>query len=440
MPSRISLPVLLAAPLVLAWAGPSVRGDFIALRNGGEIRGELLADAKAKNAGPLVSIRTLSGAIVSVDREEVDDVVRRRMVLEEYETLRRSADDTLEAQWELAEWCRTKNLSKERQGHLTRVVELDPDHLRAHRALGHVHDAKGRWVTRDELMAARGFVKYRGRYVLPQELQTLIENERVSEAEKTWFKRVRMWHGWLDGDRPERRIDAVAQLRSIKDPDAVPALARSFKTAEVEEQRLMYVEILGKMTGDKPIQSLVLQSLWDESRFVREASVRGVRTKDVSKALPYYLRALKNSVNVVVNRAGDALGELGDQSVIPQLIEALVTRHTYTVLVPEPPPGVPTDGSNMVPVGTQVLPPQIELLLATGRIPAAVVQPYPGTGPRMREVEINRDEENIGVLTALTLLTGENLGYDEPAWRHWYNLKRNGAMTPAPRKRKSLGQ
>ena len=425
-----------AALLVVIGSRPA-RCDFIALRNGGEIRGELLTDPRARNAGELVSIRTLSGAVVTVEKQQVDDVVRRRMVLEEYETLRRAAADTLAAQWELAEWCRAKNLSKERLVHLARVVEIDPDHVQAHRGLGHVRDAKGRWATRDEVMAGRGFVKYRGRYVLPQELQLILAEERVSEAEKSWFKRVRMWHGWLDGERQERRIEAVAQLRAIKDPDAVPALARSLKTDENEEHRLMFVDVLGQMTGDKPIKSLVLQSLWDESRVVRETSIRGIQGRDITKALPFYLRALKNSFNVVVNRAGDALGALGNESVIPQLIDALVTRHTYTVLVPIPPPGVPTDGSNMVPVGTQVLPPQMELLLATGRIPAAIVQPYPGMGPRMREETIERDEENIGVLTALTLLTGENLGYDEPAWRKWYNAKRNGGQTPA-RKRKSL--
>ncbi len=439
MRSRVIPAAVLALVAMVATSAGTARGDLIALRNGGEVRGELLPDSRGKNTGDLISIRTLTGAIVSVGKDDVEDVVRRRPVLEEYETRRRSTSDTVDDQWELAEWCRTRSLAKERQVHLQRVVELDPEHERAHRGLGHIRDAKKRWVTRDQMMAARGFVKYRGKYVLPQELETLLQEEKVSEAEKAWFKRVRMWHGWLDGERPERRIDAVTELRRIHDPDAVPALARSFKAAENEEHRQMYVEILAKITGDKPIQSLVLQSLWDESRTVRETSVRGLLGRDVSKALPLYLRALKNSVNLVVNRAGEALGVIGNESVVPNLIEALVTKHTYTMLVPEPPPGLPTDGSGMVPVGTQVLPPNIELLLATGRIPGAIIQQYPPVGPRVREVTVEKDEENIGVLNALALLTGENMGYDEPAWRRWYNAHRNGTTPPTPRKRqKSL--
>ena len=35
------------------------------------------------------------------------------------------------------------------------------------------------------------------------------------------------------------------------------------------------------------------------------------------------------------------------------------------------------------------------------------------------------------------IVPGENLGYDEPAWRRWYNAHRNGGT---PRKQRSLSQ
>src|SRR5262245_43899002 len=97
----------------LLFAGAQSRADSIALLNGGEIRGELLADAKTAARDPTVVIRTLSGATVSVVREEISAVVRRRPVLEEYETRRRRISDTVAGQWELAEWCRQNSLSKE---------------------------------------------------------------------------------------------------------------------------------------------------------------------------------------------------------------------------------------------------------------------------------------------------------------------------------------
>jgi hypothetical protein len=353
------------------------------------------------------------------------------VVVEEYETRRRALDDTVEAHWDLAEWCRQKSLAKERETHLLRVTELDPEHTQAHRALGHIRH-KGKWASRDEVMTGRGFVKYKGKYVLPQELEMILKEERVSDAERAWFRRVRTLHTWLDGDHAERQSEALAALRSIKEPDAVSALSRSFKAVPNEPQRLLYVEILSHIEGERPLQPLILQSLWDESQDVRKAAIRGVRHKDVDKALPAYLRGLKNGLNLIVNRAGAALGELGNQTVVPNLIDALVTRHSYTILVPDPATSFRTDGTMAGP-GQPVLPPEIELMLAAGQLPYGVqVQQFSAAPPRMKEVPIEKDEENPSVLDALTTLTGEDFGYDEPAWRRWFNAHQNLKRAQAP--------
>src|SRR5258708_7275522 len=145
-PIAVSLPLRWAVGIgIVLGASLSLRAraaqaDYIMLRNGGEIRGELLSEssragAKSKSRpdrGEIVSIRMLSGALVAVGQGDVAAVVRRRMVVEEYETLRRAAPDTLEAQWDLAEWCRQKSLGKERETHLRAVVALDPENAAEH--------------------------------------------------------------------------------------------------------------------------------------------------------------------------------------------------------------------------------------------------------------------------------------------------------------------
>jgi hypothetical protein len=432
---------LIVANLVLGTRGASA--DYITLRSGGEIRGELLSDPnRAETKGKsrigalveFVSIRTLSGAMVAVDKDEVESVVRRKIVVEEYESLRRSCPNTVEAQWDLAEWCRQKSLAKERLSHLHAVVSLDPDHVAAHRGLGHIKDRQGRWATHDEVMISRGYIKHKGKYVLPQELELIQQDERVTEAEKGWFKRVRMWHGWLDSDRPDRQADALTQLKAVQDPDAVPALTRYFKAVPNEEQRMLYVEILTRIIGDKPVRSLVQQSLWDESKAIRGAAIAGVLRKDAGKAVPDYLRALKHGLNFIVNRAGDALGQLGNDAVLPQLINALVTRHVYTELVPDGGTGVTTSGG-MAPVGQSNLPPNVDILLSTGQLPQGVRVDYPATPVRMKEITYEKDEQNPSVLGALSLLTGQDFAFDEAAWRRWYNTQRNsgGAKKKKPK-------
>jgi PBS lyase HEAT-like repeat len=423
------LPALVVGLAIsLAGRAAPARADLILLRTGGEIRGELLSEAgssvtKSKIRRDTLTMRTISGATVSVGESEVESVVRRRLVVEDYETLRRATPDTAQAQWDLAEWCRQKSLGKERETHLRKVVELDPEHTAAHRALGHVRH-QGQWASHEEIMISRGFVKYKGKFLLPQEIELIQQDERVSEAEKGWFKRVKMWQGWLDSDRPDRRAEGLAQLQAIHDPDAVPALARTFKALPEPDQRMLYVEILSKILGDKPVQSLVLQSLWDESELIRNAAVQGIRGKDVSKSVPFYLRALKNGLNLIVNRAGNALGQLGSDAVVPQLIDALVTRHVYTELVPDG--GIRSD-MTQAPGGQPDLPANIELLLAAGQLPYGARVQYPLAPVRMKEITYEKDEQNSSVLAALNLLTGENFGFDEPTWHRWYNAQHNSS-------------
>jgi hypothetical protein len=421
--------VRLAAALLLSLLPHAVRADSIELTTGGVLRGELLGDPAAIEKSQTLTLRTLSGATVTIDRAQVLSVVRRRKVLEEYETRRRHAPDTLDGQWELAEWCRERNLPRQRAVHLARVIEFDPDHARARRVLGYTWH-EGRWTTHDDLMTARGYVRHKGRYVLPQELELLLEEQRETESERAWFKRVRLWKSWLDNESLERQAAGAASLRSIADPDAVRALARTLKDEEIEGHRILYVGVLARIAGEKPIEPLIRQSLYDESRLVRDAAVSGVRGKDVTKVLPTYLRALKNEQNAVVNRAGSALAALGDESVVPQLIEALVTRHRYRVQVPiNEPFGFRSDGgmvSNAPP-----LPRDIAVMLATGQLPYGVrieyVQP-PGVPLRMKTATVHRDEQNPSVLSALGVLTGQNLGYDEKAWKSWYAAHQSGTL------------
>jgi len=399
--------------------------DCITLRTGGEIRGDLLLNAKTAASGPEIAIRSLSGATVLVGRKEIARVIRRRPLVEEYETRRRGAADSVAGQWEVAEWCREKSLSKERLAHLQRVVELDPEHVPAHRGLGHVRQ-QGRWMTPNEQMAARGLVKHKGKQILPQELEVTREKERVSESEKSWLRRVKQWQAWLADDRPERKSVALARLNEIRDPDALSAVTRLFRTDPEEARRLLYVTILSRIEGDRPVVHLAVQSIVDDSQAVREAAISAVRRKDVARALPIYQRALKNPLNLIVNRAGAALGQLGNDGMIPYLIEALVTRHGYRALAHDDNLQVFTDGPDMSsPV---VVAPSVDLAVSGGRMPVVVPNSEPPSvdfDDDRIEVEVEKDEENPSVLSALTLLTGQNLGYDVPAWRNWFNDRMN---------------
>lgn len=418
------LPVALLGVFLLCQS--RLLADMAVLSNGGEVRGEFVDDRFNHKTADL-QIRTVSGAVLVFPRSEVTSVTRRRLAYEEYEVRRRNVADTLEAQWDLAEWCRANDLRDRRQSHLKRVLDFNPEHLEARRLLGYKR-VDGEWKTQDEIMAARGYVKYKGRYVLPQELELIAQEQKESEAEKGWYKKVRLWHAWLTDGRPDKQNEGLANLRGIRDPNAIPALYKTLAGDKNEDLRLIFVGILANIQDERALGPLVNQSLQDESADVRHAAVKGVARQGVEKAIPFYVQSLKNDLNQIVNRAAYALGELARKedlpNVAPQLINALVTTHRYKVKVLDPNQGISirSDGSMVTP-GFAAIPPDISLMLATGQLPYGVqvneVLP-PGLPPRTKLVTVKKEISNMPVLEALKKLTRQDFRHDVDAWRNWW--------------------
>ena len=178
-------------------------GDLIKLKNGGELRGQIRGGTAGFRADPLV-IETLTGGVVSVARKDTQFVTKRPLKVEVYETRAKKTPRTLEAQWKLAEWCRQESLSQQRKTHLRVILELEPDHRTARLALGY-SKYDGKWMTRDEWNKSRGLVKYKGRYITPEELALLKGNEKVLAREREWFRKVRLWKRWLSARNADRR-------------------------------------------------------------------------------------------------------------------------------------------------------------------------------------------------------------------------------------------
>lgn len=413
------------APTGAAW------GDLIKLKNGGELRGRIQQRRTGPAENQPTTIRTLSGALVVVDPAEIEFVTRRSLKVEHYESRARATPDTVEDQWELAEWCRRNRLTTQRDEHLERVVELAPDHEEAHRALGHMLQ-DGEWTSRDAIMKAQGYVKYRGRYVSAQELESIEENESEREAEYQWYKKIRLWYGWLD--RADRQGQGEAKLLGVDHPDAVRALAQFFAEEKDVARRSMYVDILSRIPGDKSVEALVRQSLNDPESHIRQAAFEGLSADQFDVAYQYYLEALSDENNMVLQRAASALGDIANMQAIPHLIDALVTTHRYRVQIRDTTKTIAFGADGSFRMGAQpiVLPPEIELGLRTGQFPNGVV--YIDNSPRAptRTVTIKQEHENSEVRRALRKLTGQNFGYDRRDWALWWaSQKQAGVAAPA---------
>ncbi len=410
------------------------RADVITLKNGGEIRGLIQKNARTANSkGRDVIVKTLGGSLVTVAKSEIESIQRRRLILEEYETQRRNTPDTVDGHWELAQWCLNQRLTRQRRTHLKRIVELNPQHEQARRSLGH-QKYDGEWMSREEYMKSQGQVLYRGRYVFPQELEQIKQDRLAEEGEREWHKKVKLWHTWITSDRIEQQKQAFQELSAITDTLAIPALSKRFRDSPHPALRELYISILGNMQSAESLQALLYQAIFDSQPNLREVAVAEIPEAQTNAAITALVRGLKSELNLVVGRSATALALLGNDQVVPQLIDALVTTHRYRVVVPDN--GANTIGfaanGGQAPL-TSGLPPDVELQLMTGQLPygAVVIPPNdPGAQMRQKTQIVKRTQRNGAVLEALKSLTDEDFSYNRPKWRLWWAEKNNNVGKP----------
>lgn len=418
------------ACLVATSSTRPVAGDLIRLTNGGELRGAVRTswslDEEGRivpETGNLLTIDTLSGAEVTVSVREVRFILRRTPLEEDLETRLRSIDETAAARFELAEWCRQQGL-KENAAELYReVLELEDQHEGARKALGH-RWRDGHWVDYDAEMQAKGYVLHKGKYITPEELDLIEKSAAELEAEREWFKSVRMWSAWVQGRVPGRQEEGWNALGAIDDSNAAPAVARFLGEDPHREIRLYAVRILSGLSGSKPIPSLVRISLQDPDDEVRYLAVQGIGPENFEHAMTLYLRQLRSDQNVIVCRAALGLARVGDDRAVAPLIQALVTTHRYRVRVPVGNSQGYTfgsDGNFGAGLGSG-LPPDIEAGLRTGAYRTGNVIPElnPSSRAPSRMVVVPVVHQNAEVREALRKLTGVDHGYDVRTWRLWW--------------------
>jgi hypothetical protein len=415
-----------------AFVPTTLSADIVRLKNGGEVRGIIerpsAAVAKKSQTEPAqITVRTLAGARLVLDRADIESMERRSLNVEEYERRARTISDNVDARWELSEWCRARSLKPQRQEQLERIVELDPNHEKAHYGLGHSR-MEGRWIDRAEVLKQRGFVLYKGRYISAEEKDVLEQAAIGRDAELKWFKSVRLWYGWLRNADPAKNQKGLAELRQIVDPDAIPALTNFLWKDESDQIRQVYVNVLAQMPGTEAVQMLVIASLKDTSAQVRTRALESISQEREVVAVPQYVLALQSSQNEIVVRSAVALQKIGNKQAVPALIEALVTTHQYEVEVVDTANtySFTTDGNFAQNSLNSMVPPEVQAGLLTGQYPNGVIIDNSAIPKKTRMVKVRRTQKNPEVLAALESLTGERYGYDEHTWRLWWSAQKTG--------------
>lgn len=167
---------LLAALFVLS-LGTGLPADEVVLRNGSKLEGTVTEN------GSQVVIDVGSGTI-AIDRSEVRSIHRQDDLNREFD--RRMAQvkpDDAEGYYQVYLWTRQNPALKARSERLLRrILEIDPNHEGARRALGYVN-YKGAWLTPDEHKAALGLVWYGGQWMSAEAAERLRRfDQQVAET------------------------------------------------------------------------------------------------------------------------------------------------------------------------------------------------------------------------------------------------------------------
>jgi hypothetical protein len=398
---------LLVAGLAVAQKLPA---DTIKLEGGRTIRGKVLDEKSTKDK--LVIKLQAGNAEVTIDRNEIQEIIVEKNPKEQYDEVKDRYKDTADDQFNLAIWCEEHKLPKQRKAHLEKTIELDPDHAQAREKLGYTK-YDGKWLTANEIKEAKGLVRFNGRYVSPQEKEILEQKKRQNDEEKEWHAKVKMWKTWMTGNDQSKVRMGEERLRSIDDPNALEAVVGHLGKEKDEALRVLMCEILGSIPGEPATIELVKRCIIDVSVNVRYAATDKLADREDNQAVRTLIGVLKSEHNVVICRAAEALGTIGDASAVPALIDALVTKHKQVV--------TRQAGGSFVGNGTPAII-DYEPVVAPGVVAFRPVIGYQAQGfgisaPSQEVVTV--PVENPEVRDALAEITGEDFGYSQAAWRAW---------------------
>lgn len=379
----------------------AMAAETLVLKSGARITGEVVANEDTDKDS--VTIKTADGVRLTLAKSQIEKWLRHRPGELEYEKIRSNYADTVEGQWALAEWCREHSLTAQREIHLKRILELEPNHEKAHAGLGHTRIG-GQWTTQEEVMRKQGMVFYKGRWRLPQEKELEEQKRQTEMAEKEWKKKLKMWRVQLGTNRDNLARDSI---RSIKSPMAVEALGKAMRDEPDPAVRRLYADTLAQINTAPARDYLSSYSLLDHDEEVRLNCLDHVKKTKGPDTVKFYVAALADPDNQIVNRAGSALRELGDKSAIGPLIERLVTEHKEKVNAGNPgqmSAGFGNSGAGGLSVG--------------------------GGGIKIRKYNV----QNRSVLEALVALAGgPNFGFNVDEWKKWYVAQRQSQILGARR-------
>ncbi|MFO0838784.1 MAG: HEAT repeat domain-containing protein [Phycisphaerae bacterium] len=393
---------------LLATTVPNAAADSVHLKTGGLIEGDIIAETDEG-----VSVRTTVG-LVTLPSDVIEKIERGPSVFQDYAARKANAPDTPADQFALAEWCGQNDLSADRRRHIARALELDPDFAPARRALGQVR-VGALWV--DGRASDKPTTRPDKRATTQDDSRN--EDDKIAAAiQSQWTRRIRAIRtNMLDASSDRLRDEGRTKILAIDDPLAILPLARELIGGDTWTRGVL-IESLTRFPQDESTMNLALTAIVDPSPDLRRAALTPLIQRQDARVAAQYRKALRSDNDELIRRAAISLGVLRDALAPPDLVDVLTVRRIRAIEVPfrryfNDYPEV-FNKRTVVTVGARQYSAAPRVGVISGLESGNPILPNDSRF-EARVVTVYRSE----VLDALAAITGQNFGFDEPAWRRW---------------------
>lgn len=247
--------------------------------------------------GLIVIVLALAVAVARAD----DD---RSSARKEYEAKQEAVATGDAPGWfALSEWCLGKRLALERVVCLQRTIDADPAHEKARTLLGYTL-FEGKWLSPNELSAAKGMIRYRGEWIRPADLPARKTANEQSERKR----KKNLIEAMADPDKYKHN-PAQFDLVPLLKPADLPRLQAAF-TSRSPEVRKNAVILMGKTRFPESRDTLLGLLSSDPEDTVRHAAILALGELGLPDTVPACLKALESPDKFLREHAVLALDRL----------------------------------------------------------------------------------------------------------------------------------
>ncbi|TET37520.1 MAG: HEAT repeat domain-containing protein [Planctomycetota bacterium] len=390
---------LLALSCALAFPA-SAEADIVILKNGGRIEGTVI------DRGDSVEVVIRPGVSTTIPRKDIEKIIIQTSPAQMYRDRARqlAADDAL-GHYHLGLWCKDQGLTREAEKEFKKVIKIHPGHEGARKELGH-EKVDGKWLTKEEIMLKKGFVKYKNRWLPKEEAEKKRKLDELIKGIRGSIKEIEK----AKGDPP---LNAIEKLSKITDPAALNVLTKSLRSKNVHVRAAVAASLgfVGNRKTKKTLLSIIFK---DKDGGVRAACAKSLfmiarKTGDAKEIKKLIEMMFKQGYPVKRKAAAEALGNIGDRQFITYLIRALVIEIQ-----------VKSKEEDMDPFGVPVTPEEKDRVRARGWRPRKLTNPGGVSVGPLKDKTKTKPWENPKALEALKKMTGQDFGYDQKKWQEWH--------------------